>query len=81
VGRIEHKLLDGDKPPNRPKTNGRNTIIPQESNERNILPQWKRAGFDCDESRPVMVGTGVCLYVPPLLRRGILAQGNYPITV
>jgi hypothetical protein len=54
MGRIEHKLLDGDKPPNRPKTNGRNTIIPQESNERNIFPQRKRAGVP--ETRPVMVG-------------------------
>jgi hypothetical protein len=39
MGRIEHTLLDGDKPPIRPKTAARDHILPQESNEHSISPQ------------------------------------------
>jgi hypothetical protein len=39
MGRIEHSLLVGDKPPNRPKTAARTNMVSQESNEHIILLQ------------------------------------------
>ena len=65
MGRIEHPLLDGDKPPIRPKTAARNHTIPQKSN---------KCIFHCDKTRagassfpgPQMVGRCLQEVCPPL---------------
>jgi hypothetical protein len=76
MGRIEHKLLDGDKLPNRPKTNGRNTILAHKSNDRNILPQKKRAGKL--GARPEMAGAeGIKTVTPKRLSAPCYVSTSY----
>jgi hypothetical protein len=63
MGRIEHPLLDGDKPPIRPKTAARNHTIPQKSNKR-IFSLRQDAGRGVVIPRPANGGAVSARGVP-----------------